>query len=159
MVSMLSDGANSPSGLAAKTDGSSGTLAPRKDCMNSFMRFQQSPGTTQGQYSTCESTRRVNSATCRETATARYASRSPSMTHFHRDASGAGAHRYRAHFYQEVAVAVPGTATLNLVALGILEVTFQLHHENVKVGVSDEAGAAFKQSQAAQRRFWVVHHV
>uniref|UniRef100_A0A0E9WKQ7 Uncharacterized protein n=1 Tax=Anguilla anguilla TaxID=7936 RepID=A0A0E9WKQ7_ANGAN len=27
-------------------------LGPRKLCMNSFIRFQQSPGTTQGQYST-----------------------------------------------------------------------------------------------------------
>lgn len=52
MVSTESAGAKSPSGLAANTDGSSGTLEPRKDCMNSFMRFQQSPGTTQGQYST-----------------------------------------------------------------------------------------------------------
>lgn len=52
MVSMESAGAKSPSGLAANTDGRSGTLEPRKDWINSFMRFQQSPGTTQGQYST-----------------------------------------------------------------------------------------------------------
>lgn len=52
MESIESAGAKSPSGFAAKTDGSSGMLELRKDCMNSFMRFQQSPGTTHGQYST-----------------------------------------------------------------------------------------------------------
>lgn len=52
IVSTPSDCAKSPSGFAANTEGSSGTLGPRKDCMNSFVRFQQSPGMTHGQYST-----------------------------------------------------------------------------------------------------------
>lgn len=81
------------------------------------------------------------------------------MTHFHRYASGTGAHCYSADFYQEVTVAVSRTATLHLVALGILEVTFQLDHENVKICVGYQAGPAFKQSQAAQGGFGVVHHV
>lgn len=62
MVSIQSVGAKSPSGLAANTDGSSGMLGPRKDCINSFMRFQQSPGTTQGQYSTWGSKPGVNAS-------------------------------------------------------------------------------------------------
>lgn len=142
IVSMLSDGAKSPSGLAAKTDGSSGTLELRKDCRNSFMRFQQSPGTTHGQYSTWESA--PNFSHCRTTITHLISSSIHLMTYFHRYASGTGAHRYCADFYQEVTVAVPRAATLHLVALGILEVTFQLHHENVKVCVSYQTGSAFK---------------
>lgn len=73
--------------------------------------------------------------------------------------SGTGAHCYSTNFYQEVTVAVSGTTTLHLVALGILEVTFQLHHKDVKVCISYQARSSFKESQAAQGSFRVVHDI
>lgn len=158
MVSMESAGAKSPSGLAAKTDGSSGTLEPRKDCMNSFMRFQQSPGTTQGQYSTFGDTHRVNAVTLGKSNVSA-ASNIHLMAYLYWYPSGTGAHCYSTDFYQKVTVAVSSSTALHLVPLGILEVTFQLHHENVKVCVSCQAGSTFKQSQAAQGSFRVVHHI
>lgn len=57
------------------------------------------------------------------------------VPYLHRDPSGAGAHGYCAHLYQEVTIAISGATALHLIALGILKVTFKLHHENVKVCV------------------------
>lgn len=122
IVSTPSDGAKSPSGLAANTEGSSGTLGPRKDCMNSFVRFQQSPGTTQGQYSTWGKTRRVSADTVGKC----HVSTLPVMhlTYLYRYPSGTGAHCHSADLNQEVTVTVSRTTALHFVPLGILKVTF-----------------------------------
>lgn len=81
------------------------------------------------------------------------------MPYLHRYPPGTGIHGYRTDLYQEVAVAVSRATALHLVSLGILKVAFEFHHENVKVCVSFEARAPFKQGKAAQRGFSVVHHV
>ncbi len=59
MVSVQSTGAYRPSALLVNTAGSSGVFEPRKLCMYSFSRFQQSPGITQAQYSTCGHTNTI----------------------------------------------------------------------------------------------------
>lgn len=158
MVSTQSAGAKRPSGLAANTVGSSETLLPRKDCMNSLMRFQQSPGTTQGQYSTCE--KQIHSWTdrlsrCRSSLT----SNIKLWPHLHRYPPGAGAHCDSADFDQEVTVAISRATALHFVSLGVLEMTFQLHHKDVKICVCCQAGSSLKQSHAAQGNFRVVHHI
>ncbi len=123
IVSTQSAGAKSPSGLAANTDGSSGTLGPRKDCMNSLVRFQQSPGTTQGQYSTWGNTPRVNAVTVGKSNVSTLTN-IQLMTYLYWYPSGTGAHCHSTNFYQEVTVAVSRATALHLVPLGVLEVTF-----------------------------------
>lgn len=160
MVSTQSAGAKRPSGLAANTVGSSGTLLQRKDCMNSFMRFQPSPGTTQGQYSTwTKHTELKNCHSEENSPPASLTEPSGVCTHLHRDTSDTGAHGDCANFDQKVTVAIPRTPTLHLVSLGVLKMTFELHHEDVKVCVRYQTGSSFKQSQAAEGKFWVVHHI